>query len=41
MVATLPPRRLAAMKNIAVTLEVVNEAQAIDRAATPNLKERR
>jgi hypothetical protein len=28
------------MKKIAVTLEVANEAQAMDRAATPNLKER-
>jgi hypothetical protein len=29
------------MKKIAVTLDVANEAQAMDRAATPNLKERR
>ena len=28
------------MKKIAVTLEVANEAQAMDRAATTNLKER-
>ena len=31
---------VAAMKQIAVTLEVANEAQTVDRAATPNRKER-
>jgi hypothetical protein len=40
MGALPPPRRLAAMKKIAVTLKVANEAQAMDRTATPNRKER-